>query len=73
MSMGSWYVIITKVYEQFKMDSQAQARRTSRSGARRRCVKGAEGLKKNSPYRFIAETGLEAIDQTYRPARKRST
>ena len=32
---------------------------------------GAEGLKKTSPYRFIAESGLEATTQARRPARQR--
>ena len=56
MSMGSWYIIITKVYEQAKMGKQATAaEKTFWSAPSVR--KGAEGLKKTSPYRFIAETG----------------
>jgi biopolymer transport protein ExbB len=59
MSMGSWYIIITKVYEQAKMNKAArQAEKTFWSAPSVRA--GAEGLKKNSPYRFIAETGVEA-------------
>src|SRR4029453_9752287 len=59
MSMGSWYIIITKVYEQAKMNKAArQAENTFWSAPSVRA--GAEGLKKNSPYRFIAETGVEA-------------
>ncbi len=59
MSMGSWYIIITKVYEQFKMNRQAKAAdKTFWKAATVR--EGAEGLKKTSPYRFIAESGLEA-------------
>jgi biopolymer transport protein ExbB len=59
MSVGSWYVIITKVYEQFKMGRQAQAADKS-FWAAATVREGADGLKKTSPYRFIAESGLEA-------------
>ena len=59
MSMGSWYIIITKVYEQYKMNKHArQAEKTFWSAPS--VLKGAEGLKKSSPFRFIAETGIEA-------------
>ena len=59
MSMGSWYVIITKVYEQAKMG--AQARQAEKTFWRAPSVRqGAEGLKSGSPFRFIAESGLEA-------------
>ena len=62
MSMGSWYIIITKVYEQYKMNKHArQAEKTFWSAPS--VVKGAEGLKKNSPFRFIAETGIEASNK----------
>jgi biopolymer transport protein ExbB len=59
MSMGSWYVIITKVYEQARMGAQARA--TEKTFWRAPSVRqGAEGLKSGSPFRFIAESGLEA-------------
>ena len=59
MSMGSWYVIITKVYEQARMG--AQARQAEKTFWRAPSVRqGAEGLKGGSPFRFIAESGLEA-------------
>jgi biopolymer transport protein ExbB len=59
MSMGSWYVIITKVYEQAKMGAQARA--AEKSFWRAPSVRqGTEGLKSGSPFRFIAESGLEA-------------
>jgi biopolymer transport protein ExbB len=59
MSMGSWYIIITKVYEQFKMGGQA--READKSFWKAPSVRqGVEGLHAGSPYRFIAETGLEA-------------
>lgn len=59
MSMGSWYIIITKVYEQFKMGAQARAADKSFWNAPS-VRQGAEKLKDGSPYRFIAESGLEA-------------
>src|SRR5260221_14305547 len=59
MSMGSWYIIITKVYEQAKM--KRAARQAEKSFWNAPSVRqGPESLKKSSPYRFIAETGLEA-------------
>src|SRR5437016_4124441 len=59
MSMGSWYIIITKVYEQFRMNAQARA--AEKSFWRAPTVRqGTEGLKRSSPFRFIAESGLEA-------------
>ena len=59
MSMGSWYIIITKVYEQAKMNKAAKAAEKSFWSAPS-VRAGADGLKKTSPFRFIAETGLEA-------------
>jgi biopolymer transport protein ExbB len=62
MSLGSWYVIVTKVYEQSKMGSQARAA-NKKFWAAPSVKQGAESLKKNSPYRFIAESGLEATSK----------
>jgi biopolymer transport protein ExbB len=59
MSMGSWYIIITKVFEQYKMGKHARAAEKTFWTAPS-VQKGAEGLKKASPYRFMAETGIEA-------------
>jgi len=62
MSLGSWYIIVTKVYEQSKMNRQARA--ASKKFWTAPTVKqGAEQLKKGSPYRFIAESGLEATSK----------
>ncbi len=59
MSMGSWYVIFTKVYEQYKLGRQARkADKTFWTAPSVR--QGVEGLKQGSPFRFIAESGLEA-------------
>lgn len=59
MSIGSWYIIVTKVYEQAKMGAQGRAaEKTFWSAATVR--EGAESLRVGSPFRFIAESGLEA-------------
>ena len=62
MSVGSWYIIITKMYEQFRMGVQARAAEKSFWNAPS-VVQGAERLKSGSPYRFIAESGLEATSK----------
>jgi biopolymer transport protein ExbB len=59
MSLGSWYIIVTKIYEQAKMGRQARAADKTFWNAPS-VAQGVEGLKKNSPFRFIAESGLEA-------------
>jgi biopolymer transport protein ExbB len=62
MSIGSWYIIVTKIYEQYKLGNQAKAAEKS-FWAAPSVQKGAEGLKKTSPFRFIAEAGLEASNR----------
>ncbi len=59
MSLGSWYIIFTKLYEQAKVRRQGDAADKSfwSAGTVRQ---GAEALHKSSPYRFIADQGLEA-------------
>jgi biopolymer transport protein ExbB len=62
MSMGSWYIIITKVYEQARMGHQARA--AERTFWKAPSIqKGAVELKEGSPYRFMAESGLEATQK----------
>jgi biopolymer transport protein ExbB len=62
MSMGSWYIIITKIYEQYRMG--VQARDAQKKFWKAPTVRqGADELKKTSPYRFIAESGLEATSK----------
>ncbi len=62
MSMGSWYIIITKVYEQSRMARQAKAAEKKFWSAPS-VRQGAESLKSGSPFRFIAESGLEATQK----------
>jgi biopolymer transport protein ExbB len=59
MSIGSWYIIVTKVYEQFKLGREARIAEKSFWSAPS-VKQGADGLKEGSPFRFIAESGLEA-------------
>jgi biopolymer transport protein ExbB len=59
MSIGSWYIIVTKVYEQFKLGREARVAEKSFWSAPS-VKQGADGLKEGSPFRFIAESGLEA-------------
>jgi len=59
MSLGTWYIIITKIYEQAKLG--AQARLASKSFWTAPSVReGISGLKEGSAFRFLAESGLEA-------------
>jgi biopolymer transport protein ExbB len=62
MSMGSWYIIITKVYEQARMGHQARV--ADKTFWKAPSVqKGALELKEGSPYRFMAESGIEATQK----------
>jgi biopolymer transport protein ExbB len=59
MSMGSWYIIFTKVYEQFRLLRDAGAMRKTfwKSGS---IGEGVKTLKDASAFRFIAQTGVDA-------------
>jgi biopolymer transport protein ExbB len=59
MSMGSWYIIIVKIIEQAKINRQARLAAKSfwTAGSVRQ---GADTLDTASPFRFIAESGIEA-------------
>jgi len=62
MSMGSWYVIITKFFEQSKAAKfAAAAQETFWTAASLR--QGADSLSEDSPFRFIAEKGLESANK----------
>lgn len=59
MSLGSWYVLITKLIAQGKMS--AQGRVANQKFWKADSVRqGADTLDKGSPYRFVAESALEA-------------
>ena len=59
MSMGSWYIIFTKLFEQNKLLRSAKAVGAGFWSAGS-IKKGAEGLDEGSAFRFIAESGLNA-------------
>ncbi|HEY6512311.1 MAG TPA: MotA/TolQ/ExbB proton channel family protein [Burkholderiaceae bacterium] len=59
MSMGSWYIIFTKVFEQRKLLKSAKAASANfwTSGS---VKKGLDTLDEGSAFRYIAEQGLQA-------------
>ncbi|MFZ2988431.1 MotA/TolQ/ExbB proton channel family protein [Ideonella sp.] len=61
MSMGSWYIIFTKLFEQRKLMKSAEAAAATfwTAGTIR---KGADGLEEGSAFRFMAEQGLKAAN-----------
>jgi biopolymer transport protein ExbB len=62
MSMGSWFVIITKFLEQSKAAKFAAAAQESFWTAAS-LRQGADSLSEDSPFRFIAEKGLESANK----------
>jgi biopolymer transport protein ExbB len=62
MSMASWYVIFTKLSEQSRVLRFARTAQDSfwKAGNVRQ---GADGLEADSPFRFIAEKGLEGASK----------
>jgi len=62
MSVGSWFVIVTKFFEQTKIGRFAKAAQNSfwKSGGVRQ---GTDALHPDSPFRFIAEKGLEGASK----------
>ena len=62
MSMGSWYVIFTKLVEQLRLGQQARAAQEQfwSAGSVRQ---GADALEAQSAFRFIAEKALEGASK----------
>lgn len=60
MSMGSWYILITKVVDQVKLSGQANDARKFWKAASVNA--GVASLKDGSPFRFIAESGVKATE-----------
>jgi biopolymer transport protein ExbB len=60
MSMGSWYILVTKYMEQRKQAQQAKAAQ-AQFWAADTVAQGAELLSAESPYRFVVDASLEAI------------
>jgi biopolymer transport protein ExbB len=61
MSMGSWYIIFTKLFEQHKLFKAAEEAGASFWSAGS-IAKGAAGLSETSAFRFMAEQGLKASE-----------
>jgi len=59
MSMGSWYIMFVKLYEQAKLFREARAVQKSfwQAGS---VQEGMNSLKEGSPFRYIAESGVKA-------------
>jgi len=61
MSMGSWYIIITKLIDQMKIFKQSKET-TAKFWKAPSIAAGSAALKDGSPFRFIAETGSKATN-----------
>ncbi len=62
MSLGSWYIIVTKIFEQAKLMSQAKdANKTFWNAPS--VPQGIATLKEGSPFRFIADSGVQATER----------
>jgi biopolymer transport protein ExbB len=59
MSMGSWYIMFVKIYEQFKLFRQARDT-LGNFWAAGTVQEGVAGLKDGSPFKFVAESGIKA-------------
>jgi biopolymer transport protein ExbB len=59
MSMGSWYILVTKLLEQGKLFRHASAA-NKKFWATASVQEGCAALDDNSPFRYIADTGVEA-------------
>src|SRR5262249_45309295 len=59
MSMGSWYIMFVKVYEQAKLFKQA-AQVEKGFWAASSVNEGCQSLKENTAYRYIGESGIKA-------------
>jgi biopolymer transport protein ExbB len=59
MSMGSWYIMITKLLDQMKIFKQSKET-NAKFWKAPSIAAGSAALKDGSPFRFIAETGTKA-------------
>ena len=59
MSVGTWYIVISKLFELSKIGRQAKAAEASFWSAPT-VAQGVETLKEQSPYRFISQAALES-------------
>jgi biopolymer transport protein ExbB len=61
MSMGSWYILITKLWDTQKMGSEAKNVRAT-FFKKPSLTEGVKSLKEGSAFRYIAESGIEASE-----------
>jgi biopolymer transport protein ExbB len=61
MSMGSWYILITKLFDQFKLSGQARDAKNTFWKAES-VQAGVASLKEGSPFHFMADTAAKASD-----------
>ena len=61
MSIGSWYILITKLYESFKLSSEAKNAQLGFFKAKT-LQEAAQALKQGSAFRFIADSGIAASE-----------
>lgn len=59
LSLGTWYIIITKAVEQSRLLAAAKAANQGFWSAGS-AAEGIKALKENSPFRYIAESGVNA-------------
>jgi biopolymer transport protein ExbB len=59
MSMGSWYIMFVKVYEQWKLFREAKLVQ-SQFWSAASVQEGLNNLKEGTPFRYIAESGIKA-------------
>ncbi len=62
MSMGSWYVVITRLRTSLRLDSDAREAQQMFASALT-LHQGAKALREGSAFRFIAESGLRARER----------
>ncbi|HYE69897.1 MAG TPA: MotA/TolQ/ExbB proton channel family protein [Aquabacterium sp.] len=60
MSMGSWYIMFTKLWEQHKLFKAADQVAEGNFWKAGTVAKGAAALEESSAFRFIAESGVKA-------------
>ncbi|MDH0866332.1 MotA/TolQ/ExbB proton channel family protein [Mitsuaria sp. GD03876] len=61
MSMGSWYILFTKLWDTSKIAREAKEVRAS-FFKKASLAEGIKGLSETGAFRFIAQTGVEASD-----------
>jgi len=61
MSMGSWYILITKIWDGSKLNKEAKEVRAT-FFKKASLAEGVKGLKENGAFRFIAASAVEASE-----------